>query len=573
MSPRARIGASRPAPGMAGDGPADASSGVPPDRDLKLPPPSVSQDPHRPLPEDLLRDASRRLGIMALIAAVLWVTGTVFGRLAYGALHPEAPVWTRLTGNDVIAATAAVLSLGLFLYTRRRDRDPERVLNLGLLWLLVTSLDLGLITHWFPPTGAPFEPMISWAGAVVLMFAAIVPTPPKKMLVLGLIVASMQPLGMVVGRARGIWEFDSPFDALLMHYPDYLLVGVAVVIARVVTRLGEHVSKAREMGSYHLGELLGRGGMGEVYKATHRMLARPAAIKLIRHDSFGGADSEGADVAVRRFRREAEAAASLRSPHTVELYDFGVTEDHTMYFVMELLEGTDLETLVRDHGPVPARRVVHILCQVCESLEEAHVAGMVHRDIKPANVHIGRLGLQYDFVKVLDFGLVKPAAGKIDEHSLATAAGLTPGTPAYMAPEMAMAESVDGRADIYALGCVAYYLLTGKLVFDGDTSLQVIVKHLQHDPIPPSRRTNVEIPPGLERLVLACLAKQREDRPSTAGDLSRLLRLIGLEPWTQEDARRWWDEKRAPALPGVVDVTNKTLTKSALDESARAPAL
>ncbi len=573
MSPRARIGASRPAPGMAGDGPADASSGVPPDRDLKLPPPSVSQDPHRPLPEDLLRDASRRLGIMALIAAVLWVTGTVFGRLAYGALHPEAPVWTRLTGNDVIAATAAVLSLGLFLYTRRRDRDPERVLNLGLLWLLVTSLDLGLITHWFPPTGAPFEPMISWAGAVVLMFAAIVPTPPKKMLVLGLIVASMQPLGMVVGRARGIWEFDSPFDALLMHYPDYLLVGVAVVIAHVVTRLGEHVSKAREMGSYHLGELLGRGGMGEVYKATHRMLARPAAIKLIRHDSFGGADSEGADVAVRRFRREAEAAASLRSPHTVELYDFGVTEDHTMYFVMELLEGTDLETLVRDHGPVPARRVVHILCQVCESLEEAHVAGMVHRDIKPANIHIGRLGLQYDFVKVLDFGLVKPAAGKIDEHSLATAAGLTPGTPAYMAPEMAMAESVDGRADIYALGCVAYYLLTGKLVFDGDTSLQVIVKHLQHDPIPPSRRTNVEIPPGLERLVLACLAKQREDRPSTAGDLSRLLRMIGLEPWTQEDARRWWDEKRAPALPGVVDVTNKTLTKSALDESARAPAL
>jgi eukaryotic-like serine/threonine-protein kinase len=573
MSPRARIGASRPAPGMAGDGPADASSGVPPDRDLKLPPPSVSQDPHRPLPEDLLRDASRRLGIMALIAAVLWVTGTVFGRLAYGALHPEAPVWTRLTGNDVIAATAAVLSLGLFLYTRRRDRDPERVLNLGLLWLLVTSLDLGLITHWFPPTGAPFEPMISWAGAVVLMFAAIVPTPPKKMLVLGLIVASMQPLGMVVGRARGIWEFDSPFDALLMHYPDYLLVGVAVVIARVVTRLGEHVSKAREMGSYHLGELLGRGGMGEVYRATHRMLARPAAIKLIRHDSFGGADSEGADVAVRRFRREAEAAASLRSPHTVELYDFGVTEDHTMYFVMELLEGTDLETLVRDHGPVPARRVVHILCQVCESLEEAHVAGMVHRDIKPANIHIGRLGLQYDFVKVLDFGLVKPAAGKIDEHSLATAAGLTPGTPAYMAPEMAMAESVDGRADIYALGCVAYYLLTGKLVFDGDTSLQVIVKHLQHDPIPPSRRTNVEIPPGLERLVLACLAKQREDRPSTAGDLSRLLRMIGLEPWTQEDARRWWDEKRAPALPGVVDVTNKTLTKSALDESARAPAL
>ncbi len=522
-----------------------------PARDLKLPPPSVSQDSQRRLPEDLLRDASRRLGIMALIAAVLWVTGTVFGRLAWGALHPEAKVWTRLSGNDVIAATAAIISLALFLYTRRPDRDPERVLNLGMWWFLVTSLDLGLVTHWFPPTGEPLEPMISWAGAVVLMFAAIVPTPPRKMLVLGLIVASMQPLGMVIARARGVWDFDSPLDALLMHHPDYLLVGVAVVIAHVVTRLGQHVSKAREMGSYHLGELLGRGGMGEVYKATHRMLARPAAIKLIRPDSLGGADSEGAEVAVKRFRREAETAASLRSPHTVELYDFGVTEDQTMYFVMELLEGTDLETLVRDHGPVPARRVVHILCQVCESLEEAHVAGMVHRDIKPANIHIGRLGLRYDFVKVLDFGLVKPVTGKVDEHSLATAAGLTPGTPAYMAPELAMAEAVDGRADIYALGCVAYYLLTGCLVFEGETSLQVIVKHLQSEPIPPSQRANVIIPPALERVVLSCLAKKREDRPATAGEVSRALSAIAIEPWTQVDAKRWWDEKKQGRWTGA----------------------
>jgi eukaryotic-like serine/threonine-protein kinase len=441
------------------------------------------------------------------------------------------------------------------------------------LYLVVTSLDLGLITHWFPPTGEPLEPMISWAGAVVLIFAAIVPTPPRKMLLLGLIVVSTQPLGMLVGRARGIWDFDSPLDALLMHYPDYLLVGVAVVIAHVVTRLGEHVSKAREMGSYHLGELLGRGGMGEVYRATHRMLARPAAIKLIRRDSLGGVDSEGADIAVKRFRREAEAAASLRSPHTVELYDFGVTDDQTMYFVMELLDGTDLETFVRDFGPVPARRVIHILCQVCESLEEAHVAGMVHRDIKPANIHVGRLGLQYDFVKVLDFGLVKPVAGKVDEHSLATAAGLTPGTPAYMAPEMAMAEAVDGRADIYALGCVAYYLLTGCIVFEGETSLQVIVKHLQSEPVPPSQRVNAAIPPALERVVLACLAKKPDGRPATAGELRRALRSIPIEPWTQDDAKGWWDEKRSPAPRPVVDVTNNTLTNSTLDVSTGARAV
>jgi eukaryotic-like serine/threonine-protein kinase len=553
---------------MAVRPPISTSSGVTPARDLKLPPPSVSLDPRRPLPEDLLRDASRRLGIMALVGGVLWVLGVTLGHIASWAMEPSGSATIGWNAIDIIAATAVVVSLALFFFTRRPDLEPKLILNLGLGYLVLTALDLGLMVHWFPPPHPTFDPMLTWTGVVLLMFAAIVPTPPKKMLVVGLIAALMNPLGMWIGHARGIADVGSWTNALLMHYPDFLLVGVAVVIAHVVTGLGQHISKARELGSYHLGELLGRGGMGEVYRATHRMLARPAAIKLIRPDSLGGPNSEGAEVAVKRFRREAEAAASLRSPHTVELYDFGITEDRTMYFVMELLDGTDLETLVRDHGPVPANRVIHILRQVCESLEEAHVAGMVHRDIKPANIHIGRLGLQYDFVKVLDFGLVKPVASKIDEHSLATAAGLTPGTPAYMAPEMAMAESVDGRADIYALGCVAYYLLTGQLVFEGDTSLQVIVKHLQTEPVPPSKRANVVILPALERVVMACLAKKREDRPSTAGELSRALGAVGLARWTQEDAKRWWDEKRSPVPRSVVDATNNTLTKSSLDESA-----
>ena len=225
------------------------------------------------------------------------------------------------------------------------------------------------------------------------MFAAIVPSTPVKTLIAGLIAVSMNPLAMLIARARGTWHFGSPADAVLMHYPDYLLVGVAVVISHVVTSLGQQVAKAREMGSYQLGELLGRGGMGEVYRATHRMLARPAAIKLIRPEMIGAGDPAGAQLAVKRFRREAEAAANLRSPHTVELYDFGVTDDQTLYFVMELLEGMDLETLVQRHGPLPAGRVIHILRQVCESLEEAHARGLVHRDIKPANIHVGRLGL------------------------------------------------------------------------------------------------------------------------------------------------------------------------------------
>ena len=207
---------------------------------------------------------------------------------------------------------------------------------------------------------------------------------------------------------------------------------------------------------------------------------------------------------------------------------------------MELLDGMDLETLVRQHGPVGAGRVIYILRQVCESLEEAHVRGMVHRDIKPANIHLGRVGLRHDFVKVLDFGLVKVVAVDGPEHSLATAAGLTPGTPAYMAPEMALGEAVDGRADLYALGCVAYYLLTGQVVFEADTPFQMVARHLRAEPVPPSLRTEVYVPLALEQLVLACLAKEPENRPQSAAELSRSLAAIEVEPWDEEQSRQWW---------------------------------
>jgi hypothetical protein len=215
------------------------------------------------------------------------------------------------------------------------------------------------------------------------------------MLIAGFIAASMDSAGMLIAKASGIYEYGALQNVFIMHFPNYLMLGVAVVISHVVTRLGQQVTREREMGSYRLGELLGRGGMGEVYLATHRMLARPAAIKLIRPEVLASGDGMMAQTATARFRREAEAAAKLRSPHTVELYDFGVTEDGTLYLVMEFLEGTNLERLVRTEGPLPAARVIHILRQVCESLEEAHAQGLVHRDIKPANIHLGKLGLRH----------------------------------------------------------------------------------------------------------------------------------------------------------------------------------
>ena len=189
--------------------------------------------------------------------------------------------------------------------------------------------------------------------------------------------------------------------------------------------------------------------------------------------------------------------------------------------------------------------MIRILVQVCESLEEAHARGLVHRDIKPANIHIGRLGVRNDFVKVLDFGLVKSIMGSTGEHSLATVAGLTPGTPAYMAPEVALGEEFDGRADLYALGCVAYYLLTGQIVFDGTTAVQMIAKHLQEEPDPPSRRTEIAVPPALDDVVLACLAKRPEDRPQSAAELAGRLNDVSLEEnWTEARAAQWWSVNR-----------------------------
>jgi tRNA A-37 threonylcarbamoyl transferase component Bud32 len=500
----------------------------------------------RDIPDDLLREASDRLGIISLIGVVLWLVGVVLDHVAMRAMDPGDPHWRQLHAPDAVVGIGMLTSLALFAYSRKSRRSPRFLLDLGLVYLVLTSLEIGIIWHWdrFSP-GQSLQPMFTWVGSLVLIFAAIIPNPPGKTLVAGLIAASMMPVGMLIARARGVWPFGSVGDALLMHYPDYIMVGVSVVISRVVTRLGQHVTRAREMGSYRLGELLGRGGMGEVYRATHRMLARPAAIKLIRPEMIGAVNDETAQLALKRFRREAEAAASLRSPHTVELYDFGVTEDQTFFFVMEFLDGMDLETLVREHGAQPANRVIHILLQVCESLEEAHSRGLVHRDIKPANIHLGRLGLRHDFVKVLDFGLVKTVTSATAESSLSTGADSTPGTPAYMAPEMALGGPIDGRADLYAMGCVAYYLLTRKVVFEAATALQAVARHVSDTPIPPSQRGGVQVPPALERLVLALLAKRPEDRPASAAELARSLAAIDVEPWGEEQAAAWWKAARS----------------------------
>jgi serine/threonine-protein kinase len=500
----------------------------------------------RELPADVLQQASRRLSITALLISVTYLVAWLLGRATSPDMIEGRVRWTTVDGGDLIAVASIALSVALFFYARRTDCDCQFILDLGLAYMVAIALGLGMLMHWRPaPPGLAFMPMISWIGPLILMFAALLPSSTGKTAAAALLAASMNPLGMMIAKARGLWDGPGA-TVLLMHYPDFLLIPVAIVISRVVTGLGLQVAKAREMGSYELAEKIGSGAMGEVYKAKHRMFARPAAIKLIRPDAVTPGDENAAMLAVKRFRREAEAAARLRSPHTVALYDFGVTRDQTLYFVMELLDGMDLQTMVTDHGPLPANRVIYLLRQVCDSLNEAHASGLVHRDIKPANIYVGHVGLKHDFVKVLDFGLVKSLDGDGATDSQATQDGLTPGTPAYMPPEAVRGEPLDGRADLYALGCVAYYLLTGLLVFEADTGLKMVASHLQAVPVPPSRRAGIPVPAALEDLVLRCLEKNPEDRPAGADEVGKALKEMDADRWTQAEAIAWWQEHAQP---------------------------
>jgi serine/threonine protein kinase len=297
--------------------------------------------------------------------------------------------------------------------------------------------------------------------------------------------------------------------------------------------LGEGVS----LGSYRLVRQIGSGGMGEVWLARHSLLARPAAVKLIR--SIGG-DGRSETALRARFRREAEVTARLHSLHTVQLYDFGVSDTGTFYYVMELLRGMDLARMVRRFGPVAPERTVHLLRQACSSLVEAHERGLVHRDIKPANLFVTALGSDFDVLKVLDFGVVKATLAETTPHL--TQPGRAQGTPAFMAPELALGEpDLDGRADLYSLGCVAFWMLTGMLVFEGDNAARMIMDHVQTPPRAPSSCSELEVPPALDEIVLRCLAKEPGERFRSAADLRDALGAVSpRSPWTESRAREWW---------------------------------
>ena len=489
------------------------------------------------LPDDLLSEQVQRFAVFAAVAAGLWalalVMETVVTPLTGGVKVPLQRV-----AIEIFAMVSCVV---VFLYVRYAKCGAEKKADAGLGFMIFNAIAIALINNWVNSPSLASLGYVSWNTVVILVSSVILSTSRRKMLVASLVAASMDPLGVWINHLRGVPAL-SLGGTIVLFWANYACAVVAVLPSHMLAHMGRRLREAQEMGSYQLVELLGRGGMGEVWRAEHRLLARSAAIKLVRPELLGASNEAAARLMVRRFEREARATAALSSPNTIRVFDFGVTADGTFYYVMELLSGRDLDSLVREFGPVSADRAIHLLRQVCHSLADAHARGLVHRDIKPANIYVCRMGLEYDFVKVLDFGLVKFDGKSNRQQTLMTADHTTTGTPAFMAPEIILGGEVDRRADVYALGCVAYFLLTGELVFEGDTPMKMFLQHLNAQPVPPSQRTELPIPRELDRLVLACLEKDPNKRPQDAEQLLRMARdYRSPESWDNDAAKRWWE--------------------------------
>src|SRR3954464_15217179 len=415
-------------------------------------------------PLDLLQQSAGRLRTLALLYAFIFFMAGIVPALLLTEDRARFLSSFVQWGPGVIGIVVA-LTVAAVIPSKRFSLAT--VMKAGLVFEIASSYAIAAAEFGDPYSIETHQGYLglSWVAVWVVLFTVVVPTLPRRALLAALVAVSSVPvtIGLMISTGETSLRLNLPQFFFGLVFPYILVVAMAYVGARVVYGLGTEVKLARELGSYRLEEKLGEGGMGEVWRARHRMLARPAALKLIRPPLSASFDSVATGDVARRFEREAQVIARLRSPHTVDLFDFGIADDGVFYYVMELLDGLDADSLVRRFGPIPPERAIFVLRQMCHSLSEAQSCGLVHRDIKPANIFLCRYGEEHDFVKVLDFGIVgavrdgpAPSLMETNEHSIR-------GTPAFIAPEQAMGKEVDWRADIYATGCVAYWLLTGQL--------------------------------------------------------------------------------------------------------------
>ncbi len=437
-------------------------------------------------------------------------------------------------------------------------------------YLAFTVVAFNLVLGMFVSSSAfPDEAPYLLVAFSLFIYAAFIPSPLRYTVGLGLLAFASFLLASVVTYvyvpgALELWARNAAPDRTgIEEFRDYVILSatgigllaiLAVLTSHTLYSLRRTAHRAKRLGNYYLEDLLGAGGMGQVYRARHAMIRRPTAVKVMQ------ASSESQQAALARFEREVQLTATLTHPNSITVYDFGRTPDQQFYYVMEYLDGLDIQTLVERFGPVEPSRTAFILVQACGALGEAHSRGIVHRDIKPSNVFLTQRGGLYDFVKVLDFGLAKQVTA--DEATGLTKTGVAVGTPRYISPEAVKGEQLDGRSDLYCLGAVAYWMLTGRPPFESSSSVELLIDHVKATPPKISEISEVSIPPQLEAVVMRCLEKDRSDRFVTAEALEAALREIAFEePWTQAKALAWWE------LHGLKIEQQAVPSEDATDES------
>jgi hypothetical protein len=520
-------------------------------------------------PEEIRNFFQRRLRLNLSIAFAMWAVVLIAVPLVIARENQdELERFLTQPGFPVhIVTTLLLLVTVVLLY---KWRASLRVLQwIDFVSMIAQSVSIAMS---FVHTAVKWRPELAVLiamAAIHSLRAALVPTTAARSALL----VKLASVPILVGTYYAYEHqpeagYPGGLTMTLMALVWCFVVGVAVTsISWVIYGLQLRVKEAAELGQYELEHKIGEGGMGIVYRARHALLRRPTAVKLLPPDRAGVA-------AIARFEREVRLTARLNHPNIVAVYDYGHTPDGLFYYAMEFLDGVDLERLVEADGPQPPGRVVNVLLQIASALAEAHHVGLIHRDVKPANVFLCRRGLELDSVKVLDFGLVRETANV--DATQSTLNVLT-GTPLYMSPEQITdPQGVDGRSDLYALGAVAYFLLTGVPPFTGSSVVEVCGHHLHTQPVRPSERLGEPVPADLERLVLALLEKKPSQRPVDAQAVVRALRACAsARDWNHDQAEEWWRERgalaieRASRLSSILPGTGQTLAVDLAQRAAR----
>jgi hypothetical protein len=488
----------------------------------------------------------RRVATFGLVVAVIillslisrMILGAAFGYLERELAHPS--FWAQVAAWVPVA--------GVWVICRSRPLETRTIQIVEAIGLVAASVGFVVMGANLPAAAGAATTTAYSLSFVLFARAIFVPSTAKHTAWLGLAIGV--PLVVAVYQNfltvdLDVWNSHGFFrkikDPHLLARSQSIQIGfawslttlLAAWATRVIYGLRQDVRDAKKLGEYIIEEKLGEGGMGTVYRAQHGLLKRPTAIKLLSPERNTPEDLD-------QFRREVQMTAKLKHPNTVTIYDYGRSENGTFYYAMELLDGVTLGEVMEADGRISESRVVHIMRQCAMALHEAHTMGLVHRDIKPNNIMLTQQGGAHDVTKVLDFGLVKNVGSAVDASK--TLSEAIKGTPPFMSPEQIFEpQSIDGRSDLYALGAVGYYLLTGRFVFNGDNMMQICMQHLNEVPEPPSSVAGRDLNPDLERLVLQCLEKKPDDRPASGAEISERLRELPIERWSQEHAAQWWD--------------------------------